>query len=165
MQSGCVVPAQDAVTVPPSDPGCASPPMLVSGAASLDVAFPCPEVLASMDEVVPPLEPAIPAAAPPEPLALAVEPAAPVAAPPRPLVLAPEPIAAFPPSLDEPIAAPLAPEYPEPLPVWPQAANESPVKRPTGISALMGRACLVRRRSSRNHGRRPKKVIAGGVLA
>jgi hypothetical protein len=85
-----------------------------------------------MDDVVPPLEPAIPAA-PPKPLVLAVEPVAPVAAPPKPLVLVPEPVPVLPAPLDGPIAEPLPPECPEPLPISPHAVSEMHVKRPMEI--------------------------------
>src|SRR5580658_11174441 len=74
MQSGCVVPAHDAVTEPPSDATCASSPALASEASLGDVVLPWPDALASLGETVLPLEPAVPAADPPDPFVLPLEP-------------------------------------------------------------------------------------------
>jgi hypothetical protein len=123
-QSGCVVPAHEAVTAPPSDwPSC---PALASEASLVDVVSPRPEALASLDGAALPLEPAVPAAAPPDPLTPALE----------LLPALPSPLDA---PLDDPLVAPLADPLAEPLiPTWSgalpiplQAANERNVEIPT----------------------------------
>src|SRR5580658_86578 len=119
MQSGCVVPAHDEVTAPPSDPSGASSPALSSEASLVDCVLPWPEALASLDGAALPLEPAVPAADPPDPPVIA----------PEPLPALPSPLA---PPLDEPLDAPpdapfdasLAPTGPEALPISLHAANE-----------------------------------------
>jgi hypothetical protein len=113
MQSGCVVPAHDAVTAPPSDPSRASSPALSSEASLVDVVLPWPEALASLGDA-----------------ALALDPDVPASNPPNPPVLALEPVPVLPSPPDALLADPLAPTWPETLPFSLHAANERHAKRP-----------------------------------